>query len=461
MKARTLIILALCAAVPALACAKKPKKQAEPVVVEEEEPEIVTEDCIMYTSLFHESAKNKQYADALDPWMAVYKTCPRYSKNVYVDGIKIVEWKMEQTKNDPAEYNTWRDLLMELYDKRMKYFGDDPKYPTAYILGQKGLDYVQYFPEDTVMDKPCGWMRESISTLRENSQMTLVIKFAEVSYSVFKTDPDKYREQYITDYQLCSEVFTAVAEAGGKNADVALSCKENLDQAFVRSGAADCDKLDELYAKVVKENINDLEALQKVMATYSRMGCKESSVFETATEACHRLNPSAESAAGMAATSIKKSDWSAAVKYLEQAASLSSSNSDKAKFYLDMAKIQSGYQKAYQSSVASARRALDYNPNLGEAYILIGQAWVTCKPYSQESHGAKAAILNKTVYWAAVDMFVKAKSVDPSCASKANSLIATYSKYFPTKEERFDLPAEFSGSTFFVGGWIGHTTTIR
>ena len=70
MRFKTLVVLALVAAVPALTCAKKPKKVAEetPVkaaepVVEEAEPTI-TEECVINVSLFHESVKNKMYADA-------------------------------------------------------------------------------------------------------------------------------------------------------------------------------------------------------------------------------------------------------------------------------------------------------------------------------------------------------------------------------------------------------------
>lgn len=57
MKINSLFIVALCAAVPALACAKKPKKvEAAPAPAEqpaavEEEPTI-TEDCIINVSLF-------------------------------------------------------------------------------------------------------------------------------------------------------------------------------------------------------------------------------------------------------------------------------------------------------------------------------------------------------------------------------------------------------------------------
>ena len=60
-----------------------------------------------------------------------------------------------------------------------------------------------------------------------------------------------------------------------------------------------------------------------------------------------------------------------------------------------------------------------------------------------------------------MDKLIKAKQVEPEVAESVNSLISTYAKYFPSKEERFDLPGEFSGSTFTVGGWIGETTTIR
>jgi len=85
-------------------------------------------------------------------------------------------------------------------------------------------------------------------------------------------------------------------------------------------------------------------------------------------------------------------------------------------------------------------------------------AYAASQPYGND---AKGHILNKTVYWAAVDKFVKAKQVDPSVEATANEYIASYKKYFPTKEEQFDLPNEFSGSTFTVGGWINETTAIR
>ena len=97
-----IIALVLVATLPAFALAKKPQKAAEPAqaapVVEEAEP-TVTEECVINVSLFNESVKNKQYADAWDPWWQVYTTCPNANKAIYTRGDELVEWKISQTQD--------------------------------------------------------------------------------------------------------------------------------------------------------------------------------------------------------------------------------------------------------------------------------------------------------------------------------------------------------------------------
>ena len=149
MKFKTLLVVALAAAVPALACAKKPKKVAEEAPAaaaapaEEEDP-VITEECVVNVSLFHESVKNKMYADAYGPWWEVYTTCPNANKSIYSDGAKIVEALFQATA-DPAEKERLAKLAVEMCDKRIRFFGNDPKYPKVYILGEKGLAYVDFY----------------------------------------------------------------------------------------------------------------------------------------------------------------------------------------------------------------------------------------------------------------------------------------------------------------------------
>lgn len=471
MKLKTLLVVALAAAVPAMSFAKKPKKVAEETPVEaqaalpEEDP-VITEECVMNVSLFHESVKNKMYADAYGPWMEVYTTCPNANKSIYSDGAKIVE-ALYQAASDPVEKERLAKLAIEMQDKRIRFFGNDPKYPKAYILGEKGLAYVDFFGETKLAEaREC--LRQSVEGMGNSSKIMVLVKLVDVSYALYKQDPNGKAEQFISDYELASN---ALAEQAGntnnKNAEIAGKQKDYVDNIFAISGAADCAKLDEIYAAVVKENISNLDMLQKIAKLYKRVRCTESEVYFAACEAAHKLQPTQESAAGCASMAAKKGDYEAAIAYYDQAIKLAMVEDEledvadyqyNAAFYCyNNLKKYAEARKYAQASIATLS-GLGMNKGQGRCYIIIGMCYAATRLYGND---AKGAILNKTVYWAAVDKFVKAKQVDPSVEAQASEFISTYSRYFPTKEERFDLPNEFSGSTYFVGGWIGETTAIR
>lgn len=470
MRLKTLLVLALAAAVPALACAKKPKKVGEETPVQaapavEEDP-VITEECVMNVSLFHEAVKNKMYADAYEPWLEVYTTCPNANKSIYSDGTKIVE-ALFQATSDPAEKERLAKLAVEMQDKRIRFFGNDPKYPKAYILGEKGLAYIDFYGDAKVSEaREC--LRQSVEGMGAASKIMVLVKLVDVSYAVYKQDPNGKAEQFIADYELASNALAEQASnTNNKNAEIAGKQKDYVDNIFAISGAADCSKLDEIYAAAVKDNLTNLDMLTKIAKLYKRVRCTESEVYFAACEAAHKLQPTQESAAGCASMAAKKGDYEAAIAYYDQAIKLAmveDALEDVADYQYNAAfycynnlKKYAEARKYAQASIATLS-GLGMNKGQGRCYIIIGMCYAATRLYGND---AKGAILNKTVYWAAVDKFAKAKQVDPSVEAQASEFISTYSRYFPTKEERFDLPNEFSGSTYFVGGWIGETTAIR
>ena len=58
------------------------------------------EKCKQNLSLFHESVKGKNYVDAYNPWLWSFENCPKASKLIYSDGLKIANDKYE--KGDKA-----------------------------------------------------------------------------------------------------------------------------------------------------------------------------------------------------------------------------------------------------------------------------------------------------------------------------------------------------------------------
>ena len=97
------------------------------------------------------------------------------------------------------------------------------------------------------------------------------------------------------------------------------------------------------------------------------------------------------------------------------------------------------------------------NANYGAPYMLMGKMYAA----TSKSVYPNDPVLARAVYYAAIDKFKKAKSVDPSCADEANSLIASYSAHLPSTEEVFMHPDLEKGKSFTVGGWIGETTVVR
>ena len=449
---KKVLLIALCFAIPMAGFAqKKKKKGAEPEVVAPVVETLSDEECMVNLSLFHESVKNKQYDEAYGFWLPVYQSRPDLNKAIYTDGAEILGHRYQQATDENVR-KALRDSIMQLHDDRIKYF-DEARYPDAYVLGVKAMDYLTYFQEDELALPAYGWMKESVTALGAKAQITVLRKFVELSYNIYKSNTEQYGDQFLADYQLASAALEQIVVAGGKNAEPASHQKAYIDRLYAASGAADCDQMDQMYASVVAESANDIEKLGSIMKLYRRLGCTESDVYFTAAEHAHKLQPTSESAAGCAQMCIKKGDLNGALEYYKQALSMVTDDEDKADYLYRVANVYV-LLKNYQQGAAYAQQSLDVNPEDGRCYLLMGICYASAKIYDDP-------ILARSVFWVACDMFRKAKTVDSSCATDANKLIATYSQYFPSKEDVFFHKELNDGQPFRVGGWIGKTTTCR
>ena len=95
--------------------------------------------CYESYNIFGSFYQSKDYAAAFDPWFKVYETCPAAKKATYIYGPKIVETKIGTTA-DAGERQQYVDLLIELYDNRLKYFPGKE----GYVLSEKASKYIKY-----------------------------------------------------------------------------------------------------------------------------------------------------------------------------------------------------------------------------------------------------------------------------------------------------------------------------
>lgn len=458
---KKVLLIALCFAIPMAGFAqksKKKKKGAEPEVVAPVVTTLSDEECMVNVSLFQENVRMKMYDDAYGPWLAVYESRPDYGSQIYTNGAKILEYRYSQAPTDEAR-KALRDSIMQLHDDRIKYF-DDIRYSDAYVLGLKAEDYLTYYPEDELAMPAYSWFKESITKLSANAStkiyrnlMSFCRMFMTRSIKIYKSNPEQYANQVLEDYQLVS---TTLDQMKGEYLESAKAEKTYIDGLFAASGAADCDMMDKTFASKVAESANDIEMLSNIMKLYRKVKCMESEVYFAAVEHAHKLQPSAESAAGCAQMCLKKENLTGAVDYYKQALELVDNDEDKVDYLYGLAYVYSQLKNNKQC-VAYAQQALELNPEYGRCYVLLGFSYAAEKLSDDD-------VLDATKYWVACDMLMKAKQLDESCAKVANEYVGIFSKYFPTRTDIFMHQKLGSGvidQPYHVGGWINKTTRCR
>ncbi len=415
--------------------------------------------CITNISLFTTYAKTKNYKDAAEYWEIAYNECPSSTKNLYVYGARILDWKIANEK-DAVKKDALIDQLMALYDKRVKYFGNDRKYGKDWIVGRKAQDLVRLKGAKTDFALVNKWTKEVIDENKENTESLSISLYMFSSFQLMQKDPNN-KEKYINDYMLCTGYFdkqldAATTSGNEKLANNIKALKTVLDNTFAQSGAADCETLQAMYAPKVQEKIADIEFLKQTLSLLKRLRCQEIEVFFVAAEAVHKVEPTASSALGCAKRAVKNKEYDVAITYFEEAITLEEDVEAKADYYYMIAMLS--YEKnQYSKARQYALKAVEANPALGAPYILIGNMYAA----TAKNIYPGDALMTRTVYYAAVDKFEKAKQVDPSLAADANKLINTYRAHFPSSEDVFLHPELEKDKVITIGGWIGEKTRVR
>ena len=411
-------------------------------------------NCRVNLSLMQTAAKAESFEGALVPWTSVYENCPGSSKNIYIYGPRIFKSLFEK-ETDAAKKKEYLDKTMEIYDSRLKYFGNDDAEGT--ILAFKTYDYMEMMGDQADQNVIYSWLSKAVNDMEDQMYPLDAYSYLMVSSLTRYLNDNSVKDQYITDYfNIVGYVDQAIANSADNqaNAEYLGMVKDGIVQGFVNSGAGDCKTLTEYYADKVEPNKENKDMLNEVINALGSVGCTDTDLYFTAAEYLHQLEPTANAAIGLANKALRDKDFTTAVKYYTEAANLESDKNKSSDYMMQLAGIFSN-QRNFARARQAANEALEFNPNNGDAYILIGQLYAS-SANNIFSETEKAGL----VYCAAVDKLQRARSVDPSVAAKANSLINSYSAAFLDTETAFMMGYK-AGDTVHIPGWIGENTTVR
>ena len=328
--------------------------------------------CITNISLYEPYAKNRNYADALPYWEIAYNECPAASLNLYINGVRIVEWQIANEKN-PAKRKELIDKLMGVYDNRMKYFGNNRAYPTTRLVGMKASAYLRLMGKDADKKMAYDWLTESVSAFEGGSQPEIIKDWLWTMDGMFRDNQD-LRSDYIEVYLKGIDYLDQyIANNDSVKGAYAAQVKDATTQLFATSGAADCASMQDLFGPQVVENKDNLDYLKKTISLFRRSRCTETDAYFAASEYAHKIQPTMESAQGMANQAVKKEQYQQAISFYKEALGYADNDADRADLDMNIAKLYFK-TKNYQLSRDHIRKSLAVKKS-PEGYILVAMMY--------------------------------------------------------------------------------------
>jgi len=129
--------------------------------------------------------KNDAVLSAYTPWYKSLKLCPRSSEVLYIDGVRILKYYIE-IENDSSKRSQYIDTLMNLYDKRIKYFPHRPIRPIAgKILASKGISLFKL--DSTRYEEVYDILKQSIKIEKKDSKKEVFYFYLKVTQKMYES----------------------------------------------------------------------------------------------------------------------------------------------------------------------------------------------------------------------------------------------------------------------------------
>jgi tetratricopeptide (TPR) repeat protein len=405
-------------------------------------------------SIYREFFKKNLYAEALPQWRIIFEKAPAFRAQTFMDG-EVMFTSLVQNTTDKALKEKYIDTLFLIYDKRAECHGF-----ADYVYGKKAVDLIKY-RNDIKGALP---ILEKSLALGGNNAYPFVIQtyYKVLANQLGRTEADldlliKKHEDLtkIVDYN--------IAKPNNKQLQAYIDVKNSLDDLFAeftdKSDPEDAAKLFEIYKNKYAAAPNDVEVIKQV---YNKLFVgknkimTDSSFYIEVLEKLNKYTPSYSYAVRLGNIYMKENKMDSAFVLYANALKTESDSTKIADLNFIMANIK--YEKNdFPAARDFAKQALQYNPRMGRAYLLIGVLYAA----SGKLCGPGTGFQSQIVLWPAFDYFNQAiEHGQDEVATEAQKMISTYTEFLPTKAELLKKKLSV-GSAYTVECWINEQTTVK
>lgn len=405
-------------------------------------------NCAVEYSMYKEFVNVEAYSEARDSYWKVFKNCPSFSKNVYIDGVKIYHNLMKNVgdEND-ALANAYVDTLGMIYMQRIKNYGED-----ANVLSRYGLDVMKYRRSDTAKLEGYHIIGRAIAVNPDDPDIAATTSYMQTACNLLakgQIDNQQFFNDIAPLIMTSYRLRPSKSEKYGENIDLMLSAVKRV----AAQNASSKPSFDEMFVKAYRlpENINEVSALTNTMNVFNADG---NDLYAQCAERLYKQNPTAEAAASIARYNRKKKNFDVAAKYYAEAVSMEQDPAKQSDYLYESATVANNLNKA-REAVSLAKKSIAANSKNGAPMLLIAAIYmVNANSFGDDDFA------HRTVYWVAADYAARAKSADMNLTEESNTLTAKCKQQFPKKEEAF-MHSVKPGDAVTVKCFDNETTTAR
>ncbi|MEA1874470.1 MAG: hypothetical protein U9N51_08600 [Bacteroidota bacterium] len=398
--------------------------------------------CRAQLSTYDQFYNQDNYKDAYPAWSWCFRLCPQATKNIYIQGPNIIEYKIANAEGEEKE--AFIDTLFMIYDQRIEYFGGEGK-----NKGRKAIQIMQYRSGKAM--KAYRLFQDAIELDSIMAEVNTIGRYMQLSTILYKKKAVEGGE-LIAVYAQLVDILATQIDAGQAAAEKA---KEQVDAMIINTGVLDCENMVEIFTPMFEASPNDEKLLKIIQGMMKREKCYSAELYAKVSEKLYENNKTASTAHILAQYFFKNNQSEKAESYYKEAIEMQDDESKKADLYFEMGLLYFNQMDQYSTAKTYAQKAINADANYGKAYKLIAQVYAKVAKDCGENDFEKRA-----VNWAIVDKLLRARSVSPDMSGELNSMIAKYSARFPEKDDAFFYGIT-EGQKYKINCWIGETTTVR
>ena len=427
-------------------------------------------ECLTNLSIFAEHAKVKNYDAAYEPWSMVKDNCPELNAATYSYGERILKDKIK--KSSGADKANFVNMLLKSYEDSYKYF--PKKFSLARVNSNKAL--LMFNEKLGSNEEIYQLLHKAFTEDRSNFKNPRALYLYFSSLVDLHNDGSKELQLVFDTYDDVTERIEEESNSLSKTIDQLLPKEEagslagkeksSLRRARVNLSGynqiggsidsklgklANCENLIPLYQKNFEEKKGDAIWLKRAAGRMDAKECSEDPLFVKLVEALDVLEPSAASKYFLGRLLDEQGKTTQAIEYFNQSVELETDNYKKAR---TLYKIATKLKNRQPSSARRyAQKALEYQPSLGAAHLLIANLYANAANQCGDTPFNKRAI-----YWRAAEVARRAGRVDPSLKTRAAKAADSYAQRAPSKTDIFN--AGMAGKKVSFNCWVGGSVTV-